>query len=483
MFVTAHDYSGPSIDYDELEIGEVLGEGAFSMVYRGVYNGNAVGIKKLKYQYLDNNSLDEFKKEIGLLNQLRHKNVVGYIGACMQVPNLSLVTELMQRGSLFDILYKEKVKVGMSLMVKLSKDIAKGVNYLHRLKPMIIHRDLKSNNILVDTDWTAKIADFGLSKIKGEASQVTGMLGTPGWTAPEIYKNERYNEKVDVYSYGIILREMITLEKPYSGLNGMQIAFATVYQGVRPSLPEQCQPVLKSLCKNCWETSPSKRPSFEKILEVLAKLEVQIARGKRSGSSTSDGVIQPTRRQPAKSKAERERTSEEPSPFESSVADTPINGASLRPKPESRPRPVTKMEGEGIESRPVAKKIETPMGQPLSNTSQHGARVKTAAQLYNGSGSSSRASPQPQMVVPKPQPRPSSLLAGPSKLTRPPAAKRGPPPLIAPVADRMRQQQQNSIAIPPLPSSSENGNNCDSYLSIPENILGSESTEDQDSGS
>mmetsp|Transcript_26530 Transcript_26530/g.68029 ORF Transcript_26530/g.68029 Transcript_26530/m.68029 type:complete len:134 (+) Transcript_26530:2311-2712(+) len=106
------------------------------------------------------------KKEITLLSRLEHANIVKYIGACFEPPNLCVITELLTRGSLSELLYKKKVKFGLGLALRLAKNIAEGCHYLHSLRPIIIHRDLKSSNILVDEHWNAKIADFGLSKFK-----------------------------------------------------------------------------------------------------------------------------------------------------------------------------------------------------------------------------------------------------------------------------------------------------------------------------
>jgi len=217
---------------------------------------------------------EEFRREVELLSLLRHRNIVRYIGASLQAPDLCVLTELCD-GSLSDLLYKNNTgKLRPDQMLSFAKQIAKGMKYLHNLKPMIIHRDLKSSNLLVDSSMTCKISDFGLSRIKNESvTKISGMLGTPGWSAPEIYKQDKYNEKVDMYSYAVVLSEIITGEKPYAGLNQMQIAFATVYQGQRPSLPDSVPKQLRHLIKGCWDGTPAKRPTWDKILDTLVLMD------------------------------------------------------------------------------------------------------------------------------------------------------------------------------------------------------------------
>jgi len=114
------------------------------------------------------------------------------------------------------------------MIKRMMMDAAKGMNYLHKSNPMIIHRDLKSHNLLVDENWKVKVCDFGLSKILENQSDFNNMTacGTASWTAPEILRNEKYTEKADVYSYGIVLWECVTREDPYVGMPPFQVVLA-----------------------------------------------------------------------------------------------------------------------------------------------------------------------------------------------------------------------------------------------------------------
>jgi len=226
----------------------------------------------MKMQNITEHALQEFKKELNILSRLRHPNVVLLMGACTSPPNLCFITEFLAGGSLYDALHSKKLQMNMTLFKKLARDIAQGMNYLHRKK--IIHRDLKSLNLLLDSYNNIKICDFGLSKAKTGADIMTKSIGTPIWMSPELLKGEDYDEKVDVYAYGIILWEIGTGELPFSNLDTMQIAVTVVTKGLRPVIPPQWPPSLKELIQQCWHEKPSQRPSFDAILVRLDSLHL-----------------------------------------------------------------------------------------------------------------------------------------------------------------------------------------------------------------
>jgi len=161
----------------------------------------------------------------------------------------------------------------MSHVLRFALDIARGVYYLHR-KQSIVQRDLKARNILVDESLNAKVADFGLSRVidEEEANKLTA-CGTPAWTAPEVVRMERYTEKVDVYSFGIIMWELITRQEPYGGRKGVQIAYAAAEQGLRPDIPSYCPDDYAELMQECWQDQPDDRPTFSNILKRLFQLK------------------------------------------------------------------------------------------------------------------------------------------------------------------------------------------------------------------
>jgi len=194
----------------------------------------------------------------------------------------------MPRGSLFKILHDQTMKLQIETIRRMMLDAARGMNYLHKSDPVIIHRDLKSHNLLVDENWKVKVCDFGLSKILETQSDFTTMTacGTPSWTAPEILRNEIYTEKADIYSFGIVLWECMTREDPYSGMPPFQVVLAVGTKGMRPTVPSDCPPVWGTLIVDCWQEKPEVRPSFDLIMERLEQMQSS-NHGSVSGSSSS----------------------------------------------------------------------------------------------------------------------------------------------------------------------------------------------------
>ena len=207
---------------------------------------------------------------------LRHPNVLMFLGASVTPPNLAIITEVMDRGSLFGVFHNHKVPPnflrGWNNRMKLAIDVCLGMNYLHSMSPKIVHRDLKTPNCLVNSSWDIRVADFGLTKIKSEIKNQMD-VGNPIWSAPEIFASGPISEKVDVYSFGIVLWEVITLEAPYQDfpLKGLPVAIA---EGLRPPIPDKIPAGAQNLLKKCWDIDPEKRPTFEYVLNELRGAKV-----------------------------------------------------------------------------------------------------------------------------------------------------------------------------------------------------------------
>ncbi|TMW68569.1 hypothetical protein Poli38472_006037 [Pythium oligandrum] len=263
-----HKNNSLHIDYSELQVGEMIGQGAFGTVHRAMWRGTTVAVKVLVCQYLTADILEEFETEVQIMSILRHPNICLLMGACLEPPTRCLVIEYLPRGSLWNVL-RQDFALDYDKQMTFSRDTALGMNYLHSFQPPILHRDLKSPNLLVDTSYAIKISDFGLARVRAHFQTMTGNCGTTQWMAPEVLAAEKYTEKADVFSYGVVCWEIITRACPYDGLSQIQAALGVLNNSLRPTIPPDCPPLFKKLMTLCWVSSPEKRPTFEQILEIL----------------------------------------------------------------------------------------------------------------------------------------------------------------------------------------------------------------------
>ncbi|XP_010262154.1 PREDICTED: serine/threonine-protein kinase EDR1 isoform X2 [Nelumbo nucifera] len=262
------------IPWEDLQIGERIGLGSYGEVYRADWNGTEVAVKKFLDQDFSGDALQQFRCEVMIMLRLRHPNVVLFMGAVTWPPNLSILTEFLPRGSLYRLMHRPNVQLDEKRRLRMALDVAKGMNYLHTSHPTIVHRDLKSPNLLVDKNWVVKVCDFGLSRLKHHtflSSKSTA--GTPEWMAPEVLRNERSNEKCDVYSFGVILWELATLRMPWSGMNPMQVVGAVGFQNRRLDIPEEVDPAVRQIICDCWQSEAELRPSFSQLLTPLKRLQ------------------------------------------------------------------------------------------------------------------------------------------------------------------------------------------------------------------
>ncbi|XP_050227736.1 probable serine/threonine-protein kinase SIS8 isoform X2 [Mercurialis annua] len=261
------------IHLEDLQLGEEIGQGSYGAVYRGIWNGSDVAVKFFFGNQLKEETIQDYKKEIDMMKRLRHPNVLLFMGAVYSPERLAIVTEFLPRGSLFKTLHRNNQTLDIRRRLKMALDVARGMNYLHHRNPPIVHRDLKSSNLLVDKNWTVKVGDFGLSrwKIATFISARSGG-GTPQWMAPEVLRNEPSNEKSDVFSFGVILWELMTVSKPWTNLNSMQVVGVVGFMDRRLELPDNLDPTVASLIHDCWQSYPEERPSFEDIIYRMTRI-------------------------------------------------------------------------------------------------------------------------------------------------------------------------------------------------------------------
>ena len=240
-----------------------IGDGISSQVYKGISkkDGSYVAIKELKANF----SLSIYQREIAVLSSLNFPTLLKFIGATEDSP-LCIITEYLPKGSLFDDLHKNH-QLNATMRTIAAFDIARGIQYLH--SNHIIHRDLKSLNILIDEDLHIRICDFGYARKDNESSHMTQNVGTIQWMAPELFnRNGFYTSKVDIFSYGILLWELVTQNEPYKGMEASSIPYKVLQKNLRPPLSDDEASIeVRSLISRCWDFDPDKRPNCDEIIE------------------------------------------------------------------------------------------------------------------------------------------------------------------------------------------------------------------------
>ncbi|KAK7406169.1 hypothetical protein VNO78_07789 [Psophocarpus tetragonolobus] len=258
------------IHWEDLQLREEIGQGSYAVVYHGIWNGSDVAVKVFFGNEYTEETLQAYRKEIDIMKRLRHPNILLFMGAVYSQERLAIVTELLPRGSLFKNLHRNNQTLDIRRRLRMALDVARGMNYLHHRNPPIVHRDLKSSNLLVDRNWTVKVGDFGLSRLKDATLLTTKSgRGTPQWMAPEVLRNEPSNEKSDVYSFGVILWELMTQSIPWKKLNSLQVVGVVGFMDRRLDLPEGLDPHVASVIDDCWRSDPEQRPSFEELIQRM----------------------------------------------------------------------------------------------------------------------------------------------------------------------------------------------------------------------
>ncbi|KAG4948469.1 hypothetical protein AAZX31_15G072600 [Glycine max] len=271
-----------NVDMSQLFFGLKFAHGAHSRLYHGVYKDEAVAVKIIMVPEDDGNGAlasrleKQFIREVTLLSRLHHQNVIKFSAACRKPPVYCIITEYLAEGSLRAYLHKlEHQTISLQKLIAFALDIARGMEYIH--SQGVIHRDLKPENILINEDNHLKIADFGIACEEASCDLLADDPGTYRWMAPEMIKRKSYGKKVDVYSFGLILWEMLTGTIPYEDMNPIQAAFAVVNKNSRPIIPSNCPPAMRALIEQCWSLQPDKRPEFWQVVKILEQFESSLA--------------------------------------------------------------------------------------------------------------------------------------------------------------------------------------------------------------
>ncbi|XP_071956528.1 mitogen-activated protein kinase kinase kinase 7-like isoform X3 [Antedon mediterranea] len=258
------------IDYNELEFERVVGRGAFGIVSKAKWKNKDVAVKMIESEA----EIKAFMVELRQLSRVDHENIVRLYGSCTGKP-VCLVMEYAEGGSLYNVLHAPDPQPEYTAAHAMSwaYQCSRGVSYLHSMKPKaLIHRDLKPANLLLVAGGTVlKICDFGTAC--DIQTYMTNNKGSAAWMAPEVFEGNQYSERCDVFSWSIILWEVITRRKPFSEIGGpaFRIMWA-VHQGKRPPLIRNLPKPIEKLMTRCWSNEPTQRPSMSEVAKIMSKL-------------------------------------------------------------------------------------------------------------------------------------------------------------------------------------------------------------------
>ncbi|MEW5304554.1 MAG: hypothetical protein WDW36_007157 [Sanguina aurantia] len=300
-----------TIDASELNMKKLIGSGAYGKVWLAEWTNCAVAVKELlAFSGMASGEYDPREyaalfNEVQLLGSLSHPSVMRFLAVCVEPP--MIVMQYYPHGSLYDLLKRARSgnpkavkELSWQKRVEMLLDIASGMQYLHQKSPPVIHGDLRSPNLLLDMTidrerprFHVKIADFGLARMLGQHANAIAVSKTtnPRWSAPEVIRHSTIGTASDVYSFAIVMWEMLMWEAPYEDMMSVQVIFSTVAENSRPELPTDTStlpgkpgPSLDSyldLMRRCWAADPTSRPGFRKIvdaLQVMREVESQAAK-------------------------------------------------------------------------------------------------------------------------------------------------------------------------------------------------------------
>ena len=262
------------VSMSRFDVKKCIDNGGYAEVWTAIdrVSGDIVVLKRLTSK-VNRQVLHLFIREVTTMAQADHPFFLRLIGFSFKHP-LTIVSEYMPNGSLFK--YRQTAKGKRNLTGTRRTLIAMGVShammFLHSLS--IVHRDLKSLNVLLDNDLLPRLCDFGIARFMDSATPMTKAIGTPHWMAPEMLSNGKYGPEVDVYSYAMILYELLTDEVPWGNTRPESMLRQVLVEGKRPQLPRNTPPAMKDLIKMCWAQQPKSRPSFLEIYQMFESEEV-----------------------------------------------------------------------------------------------------------------------------------------------------------------------------------------------------------------
>eukprot|EP00056_Hartaetosiga_gracilis_P005781 m.88837 g.88837 ORF g.88837 m.88837 type:complete len:1116 (+) comp12278_c0_seq2:2-3349(+) len=271
IYVNTNKHRPPwLINFREISITKTIGHGGFSTVMKGMWRNETVAVKKLLNEECHDDKKMEARllQEAELLHSLRHRNIIQLKAACVDPPNFCLVLEYAEFGSLSTQI---KHTLEPKQLLEWTEQIAKGMHYLHDEAPRtLIHRDLKTANILVGANQQLKISDFGLARVHEHTqSMKVDLAGTYSYMSPEVIKRSVFSKSADVWSFGVVCWSMLTSKVPYEGMVGMAVAYGIGAGRLKLTIPDECPYPFKDILEGCWQQKPEDRLSFQNILQFL----------------------------------------------------------------------------------------------------------------------------------------------------------------------------------------------------------------------
>ncbi len=282
-----------NIAWKDLTLGRELGRGGFGVVYQGEWKFSEAAIKQLLVPKLSGPALEEFRQEATIMARMRSPNIVPLYGVCLEESHYAMVMEYLPKGSLFEILQSSQT-LDWPVRHQIGLDVGCGLAFLHSEK--ILHRDLKSPNVLLGEGMRAKLCDFGLAKVRSEVASTTKAetsAGTLLWMAPELFSfPPTRTDKTDVYALAVVLWELASRQLPFQSAEGnTSLVKEWVKEGAREPIPEDTPPGIAKLIGRCWAQRAEDRPTAAEAVKELRQVNVSASSSSSSSSSTSEGML------------------------------------------------------------------------------------------------------------------------------------------------------------------------------------------------